>query len=341
MDLILHIGTEKTGSTTIQYALAARRDALLEEGILYPRLFGSENHMEIAVASMGYRSYDTVQIEELARTGMDLPTYEAALREQLNKEIRAAGPRTLLISNEHCHGRLSRREDVLRLVKLLGAPFDNVKVIVYLRRQDRMAVSQHSSRLRGGVMDEMLPTYGPKPPAYYDFHHLMSLYADVFGAEALVPRLFERDRLIGGDVVHDFFEIAGLPVSVPSVPKENLALSRQQARFLTLFNPLYPLLINDQLNPARGPIINAIYRTLPDGPSAKPARAAAEAFQRQFDEVNKLARDQFMPDLDRPSLFDDSFDDYPEIDDTDIPLTEAEMMQFVQGIWRQVMLVKK
>lgn len=332
MDLILHIGTEKTGSTSIQRALANCRDDLRDKGILYPRLFGSENHMEVAVAAMGPRPHDPLQLHELTRRGMDLPTYQARLQEQLAQEIRESGAKTLLISNEHCHGRLDTPMAVQNLAKLLGAPFGRVKVIVYMRRQDRMAVSMHSTRLREGDLGQILPHF-KTPPHYYSMYSIMSLYADLFGDAAIIPRLYERERLIGGDVVPDFFATAGFDIEPPAVPQANRSLSRQQARFLTMFNAQFPLIVDGKLNPDRGPVMAAIHHVLP-GPQAKPSRAAAEAFQEQFDEVNRRARDRFMPDLDRPSLFDTDFEDYPETGDTERPLTEEELMAFVTAIWR-------
>ena len=332
MKLILHIGTEKTGSTSIQRALAADRKTLAAHDILYPVLFGSENHMEVAVAAMGDRPADSLQIQELARTGLDIGGYTAALRAKLAQEISASGASTLLISNEHCHGRLNTLDAVERLAGLLGAPFTQVQVIVYLRRQDRMAVSLHSTRLKGGGSGKMLPQVD-KVPAYFDPHRLMATYAEVFGPAALAARLYERPRLVGGDVVQDFYAIAALGMDPPRVEAANLSLSRQQARFLTLFNARVPLIVEGRVNPARGPIVDAIYNVLP-GPAARPARDDARRFQAQFDVVNRLARDRFLPDLDRPTLFDDDFSEYPDSGDTDVPLTEAEFAAFAEALWR-------
>ncbi|WP_134726307.1 hypothetical protein [Paracoccus luteus] len=331
MDLILHIGTEKTGTTSIQQALAASRDALAERGILYPALLGTENHMEIAAAAMGPRANDSIQIQELARTGLDLPAYVDAVRARLAAEIEATGANTLLISNEHCHGRLDTPESVQRLAQLLGAPFRRVRVIVYLRRQDQMAVSLHSTRLKGGGTGAMLPQWGIVPQ-YYDPHGLMARYADVFGQAAITPRLYERNRLAGGDVVRDFFQTAELGIDPPAMTKANPSLSRAQARFLSLFNARVPLIVDRKVNPDRGPVVAAIIRVLP-GPPARPARAEAMRFQQQFDVVNRLARERFMPTLDRPTLFDDDFSAYPEAGDDDQPLTEEEFAAFAEALW--------
>lgn len=330
MKLTLHIGTEKTGSTSIQRTLAARRDDLLAHGILYPRLFGSENHTELAVAAMGPRPQDTLQIQEAARTGLDHAAYAAAVTRRLAEEIDAAGVSHLLLSNEHCHGRLNDPDSIRRILDVVGRPIDVAEIVVYLRRQDRMAISMHSTRLHNGGLGEMLPRFAA-PSAYYDFNLLMSNYAGVFGADAIRPRLFERDRLVGGDVVSDLFALLDLGPP-PAMGMANRSLSRQQARFLELFNARFPLIVEGGLNPERGPIMAAIHKVLP-GPPGRPSRGQAEAFQDQFAETNRLARDRFLPDLDRPSLFDDDFSGYPDHDETAQPLTEDEFMAFAAAIW--------
>lgn len=331
MKLTLHIGTEKTGSTSIQHALAARREELLAAGILYPRLFGSENHTEVAVAAMGPRPNDPLQIQETTHAGMDHAGYAEAVSRRLGEEIDAAGVETLLISNEHCHSRLTDLDSIRRILDVIGRPVTRVEVIVYLRRQDRMAVSMHSTRLRDGGRGTIFPVFR-EPPAYYDFHRLMANYAEVFGAGSIRARLFEREHLVGGDVVADFFALLGLAVSLPPAARANLSLSRQQARFLEMFNERFPLIVDGRLNPARGPVMAAVHKTL-RGQPGRPARAQAMAFQTQFADVNRLARDRFLPGLDRSTLFDDDFSDYPEQDETAWPLTEDELMAFTAALW--------
>lgn len=332
MKLILHIGTEKTGTTSIQHALARSRNELCHNGILYPKLLNTENHMEIAVVGMGLRSDDTIQIQELARTGNDLSAYLDAVRGALAAEIDVAKPHTLLISSEHLHSRLPDVEDVERLADFLGRDFDDVKVIVYLRRQDRMAVSLHSTRLKGGGIGEMLPIY-QVPPPYFDLNALLERYAAVFGAQAIVPRIYHRSELREGDVVKDFYASAGLGITPPEINNQNISVSRRQAQFLKLMNERLPLIEDGKINPARGPIFFAIHKVLP-GPAARPSRDEALRFQAQFDALNRLARDRFLPEVDPPTLFDDDFSSYPEVGDLGQPLTEGDFADFAEALWR-------
>ena len=53
MRLILHIGSDKTGTTSIQKALSLSRNYLAQKGVLYPQLENSDNHNLLAVSFMG------------------------------------------------------------------------------------------------------------------------------------------------------------------------------------------------------------------------------------------------------------------------------------------------
>jgi hypothetical protein len=56
-DLILHIGTSKTGSTSIQRVLSTQRPALEAQGVFYPKSPGNERHEFLAVQASTNRRH--------------------------------------------------------------------------------------------------------------------------------------------------------------------------------------------------------------------------------------------------------------------------------------------
>lgn len=340
MKLILHIGTEKTGTTSIQQALAVDRDRLAGQGILFPRLFGSSNHMELAVAAMTPSADDELQMIELGRQSETHEEYIQRLRAQLRSEIAQSGVDQVLLSNEHCHSRLRDPAAIARILSLFDTQPQEVEIFVYLRRQDRLAVSLHSTRLKGGGNDAVFPRTDAGPlPYYFDFEKLLNNYAQVFGAQSLRVRLYERAHLLDGDVVHDFYQAAGLGIQSARPPAANKSLSVTQSRFLELFNEIFPLIADGRLNTQRGPIYDAI-RNAGKGDSYRPARAAAQNFYDPFRVGNAAVRAAHFPDLDRETLFDEDFSEYPEAT-TYAPMTEAEFMEFVAAIWRYYMATRR
>jgi hypothetical protein len=52
IDVYLHIGTEKTGTTSIQAFLDRNRSRLRSQGVLYPELPGSNNQIALSAAAL-------------------------------------------------------------------------------------------------------------------------------------------------------------------------------------------------------------------------------------------------------------------------------------------------
>jgi len=90
--LVLHIGSWKTATTAIQEFLAARQDALIERGVLYPRS-GREGPRGPGPAHHGLRN----QVE--AAGGLNTPAMRRLLS-GLEDELRQSGCDTLLLSSE-------------------------------------------------------------------------------------------------------------------------------------------------------------------------------------------------------------------------------------------------
>ena len=330
--IILHIGVEKTGTTSIQSALAHDRDRLVTRGILYPRLFGSENHMEIPVHAMNDEINDELRQNELAKADCSLHDYRERLVERLGSEIAQSDCDTLLLSNEHCHSRLIAPGTLDRLKTLLDQFAPRVEIVVYLRRQDQLAVSLHSTRVKLGGHGPILPPVGEHGPGpYFNFRSLLRRYSHVFGQDAMRVRLFERDRLVGANVVTDFYHVAGLGLPAPDLPRANASLSARQNAFLERFNAIFPLMKDGRLNPMRGPIFDVVSNVCTGAPF-RPARADAVAFYKHFREGNDFVKQHYFPDIDRETLFEEDFDSYPEHADG-TALTEDDMFEFVTAIW--------
>ncbi|MEL4896014.1 hypothetical protein [Crocosphaera sp. Alani8] len=70
MRAFLHIGTEKTGTTTIQNFLVKNREKLLSRSYLYPSFSGRSNHSSLVV--LATKSDNFLDIHQLLK----LNTYE-------------------------------------------------------------------------------------------------------------------------------------------------------------------------------------------------------------------------------------------------------------------------
>lgn len=333
MKVLLHIGTEKTGTTSIQRALARARQVLASNKVLYPSLFGSENHMEIAAACRQGKGHDELQTIELAKFGSDdLSRYRTALQERLIEEVASGDFERVVISNEHCHSRLNNDASIENLLHFLEPIAHDVEVVVYIRRQDLVAVSLASTRVKLGGDGDLFPKSNTSAVEYYMYDKLIERYQRAFGHSSVKVRLFERDRLGGGDIVEDFFDVAQLGPPPPGRIKENASLSHAQLLFLSRFNREFPLLRSGKINDERGPIFRAI-QNVGLGSPFRPPRDQAIAFYEQFKDGNKCIRRDFFADIGRETLFEEDFHEYPEAP-SHVELTEETLFEFIAAIWR-------
>ena len=148
---VLHIGTEKTGSTSLQQLLASNRGVLRDAGVLYPLSAGSKNHTRLVAASLDDHVVDNTKAHIMAARSEDEPALRSNFCTDLLREM-TEGPdwHTLLLSSELIHSRLHTPTEIDRLLSYFGDHVDEVHIIAVLRRQDKLAVSRFSTAIRAG-----------------------------------------------------------------------------------------------------------------------------------------------------------------------------------------------
>jgi hypothetical protein len=250
------------------------------------------------------------------RTADDVLRFRGEVDGRFGRELaqRPRGADKIILSNEHIHSRLTTVEEAKCLHDFVQAHCEVAKVIVYLRRQDRVAVSLYSTRFR--VAATRLTPVFPKPakaiPPYYDYYRLLDLFSQVFGAEKLTIRVFEKEKLRDQDLLADFADVIGLRIDRQFTRPQwlNSGLRPSAIRFLAEFNRHVPWMIDGKLNPYRRDVLRAI-DTLFVGDAPLVSRSQAKKFYSQFRRRNEQTRERFLPAIAAP-LFSEGFDDYPE-----------------------------
>lgn len=306
---ILHIGTEKTGTTTLQAFLKQNRAALDRNGFHHPEFAGRINHTGLTAYASDDDVRDDLRIDLGIHDADDLAVFRRRFEVEAADEIARHRERVFVFSNEHCSSRLTTPGEVARLRDFLARHFERITVTVYLRRQDQVAVSLYSTLLKfGGDRWEILPDPRLRS-TYWDYDRLLALWADAFGAENVVPRIFDRAELFGGSVVSDFVRQWGLGQGFGDVRDTNESLQPHAGEFLRRLNTAFPGYVNGEFNRMRGEL-GARIGTLFPGRGPKPARAEAIAFYRKFAAPNEAVRARWFPS--RATLFSEDFSGYPE-----------------------------
>jgi hypothetical protein len=302
-DLILHIGQSKTGTSSIQRVLGARREKLAQIGVLYPLSPGWANH--------GLLPASLVPVAELGHfnpavwDGMAPAARLARFRREFSAELAAmpATARLLLISAEQMAGLLDTEARIAGLRDLLAPHVGAVRVVMYLRRQDSHYASGYTQALRvGEVGPPVLPKAGPEKRTDYDYAALLDRWARVFGEAAIVPRVFERDSLKNGDVVDDFMALCGIALDVPKDDpdrRSNLSLTPGGIDLVrAMAAHLGAAMDGGSVRWRR--FVQAANDAL-RGPGWRPSATEAAAFLARYAVVNEAVRTRWFPD--RATLF--------------------------------------
>lgn len=185
--IFLHIGLEKTGSTSIQHFLDSHAHDLAIHGFLYPQA-GIVNHGQHNLAFAAGFSTLSADIQVYRDLGVELESW----------------PGQVLLSSENFSIN-GNKQNVARLRDLLIPFAEETVILVYYRGQRDWLRSLYIERKRWGLDRDyddfcraVVPTYEALP----------ALWREQFGAKSVLTRGYQK----GNNVLADFTEVIGLPI---------------------------------------------------------------------------------------------------------------------------------
>jgi hypothetical protein len=320
MHCILHIGTEKTGSTAIQHFLHSNWHKLKQGGAHVCTSVGKPNNRSLPAAFMSEDKCDDFLRRHKLQDADDRRAWTKKLQRGLVEEISKAkkDSQIFVISSEHFHSRLTSPAEVSNFHEFLAPLFERVTVICYLRRQDHLAMSRYSEAMRAGhVHQSPLPKFAKNPhkrlPPYFDFAALLDRWAEFFGEENVQPQIYAKEELLDGNVIHDFLHITGLRLDNPNEPnvdKANMSLSAEaQAVLLGVNRKISESGAREASMRLRGKLVRYLQVNAP-GASRRPTAEEAEEFYKVFEASNNLVAKRW---FDKDQLFDTDFTNYPDL----------------------------
>ncbi len=207
--LILHIGTDKTGSTFIQNTLFNNRAKLMEHGVYYPESFVA-NH-SIPFHSI-FRKKKSIDFHVMNYYNC---TKKEEVSEKLEKqkklwielfEIFNANPNlhTFIISGEAlCHNM-----QVKETYEFVSKHFDKVDIFGYFREVTSFVNSLTKHKIRTRVWDFDMVNDSEVFDSLLEITVIkltrpLLLYEEFFGKESINLRLFNREYFINNDIIDD------------------------------------------------------------------------------------------------------------------------------------------
>lgn len=227
--IYLHIGTFKTGSTSLQRAMAANKDTLEQYNIYYGNYFEPiEAHSNLTYGLL----YEALQIKNIHEydqhprftnvSGMPREIIEG-IREQaeinncnaaiISHEALFADSYRTLTGLMAGHNQLIQ-DDVNRIMRemlftLLNRITRKIEVICYLRRQDLFMESQYNQFCKQPWYGHLgpIPTFSEfvnYEPITLDYYEEFMKWRGFVGKNKLTVRVYEKGQM-NGDIVKDFF----------------------------------------------------------------------------------------------------------------------------------------
>jgi hypothetical protein len=213
MQVIVHVGLPKTGSSSIQRYLAQHREEMRQGGVHYPDFDGEESHSALAVAvrenpELYWRS------KRRRHNGLSVPEWIENTMGKLRDCLAGATPSDLLILSSE--GLISSESavELQRLLGILNEYAAEVRVLAYIRNPVEHYPSAFQQALK-------MPTGQMDTPSKWMSGHSKRVAAllKALRKDQINLRVFSRSCLIKSDVIEDFRAYAG-KVSEKTLPAQ-------------------------------------------------------------------------------------------------------------------------
>jgi hypothetical protein len=263
--LVLHIGTHKTGSTTLQHLCWRNRDQLLKSGWLYPSNgrpkhgFRPGHHY----LSFGLAEGSAAQRPDWAK---QITTDDIVDEwKKLMEEISGYPDKNIVLSSEAigiC------KENAIRIIKDFTSDF-TVTVVIYLRNPLSYLISSYKQRVKKTGYTGNFREYAEKIISGGFYSGILERWSAVFGKDNINIRLYDKVCNSSG-LVYDFFKILDLPESVIRTLPRDLRLNVSPND-----NTIYILRVINRT-------IKFISNFLPEGHKIKPIRYVRNSKMSNF-----------------------------------------------------------
>jgi hypothetical protein len=239
---IIHIGTEKTGSTSIQSFLDVNRTSLVDQGVYILESPGDINQLGLAAYCIDDQP-DQQQQALLNLLSIHDPEkhhkWKARFKEKVIKELKTLPEDCRVIfTTEHFHSRVKKPEEVNSLLSLLEPYFGEYRVLAYLRRQDLLATSLFNEAIKMGNSNySIIPDRTTESSHFYNYFNFLKLWEGVFGRASIEAKFFETEKFYKNDLVEDFSSTCKIDTSsCIKLESSNESLSKEQQVLLVEFN---------------------------------------------------------------------------------------------------------
>jgi hypothetical protein len=296
LDLVLHIGSGKTGTSSLQVFLHRNRARLAELGYLYPETPGRTRHTRLGLFIQPDDSLDKRPTWERERLN-STEDFRETFRQRLFEEISESGLSRVVFSDEALYG--SPDSALERLHEFVDGFAASLRVVVYLRRQDDHLVSRYQQVVKVGEtrrLDER--TREMDFSRTYGYHPRLQKIRRILEPTEFVVRRFERENFAEGSLYQDFLNAAGIEVraqALEQVEPVNESLDVEAVEFLRILNIFRAENDAPDLPKQNRPLVAKLARAS-TGPTLTLPPAVLDEFMAQWEESNQRVAREMLGD---------------------------------------------
>lgn len=329
----IHIGLEKTGTTTLQEFFYLNKENLAKDNIHFMSSPGARNHTDLVAYA-----YDKTLGDLIVQKNLHTPVAKQAFREnflarfdnEINKTKKSGAH--LLVSSEHLSSRVFSKDEIRKLLSLFTENDYQPKIIVYLRRQDQYLLSTYSTWLKSGATADLnVKSYKRKR---YDYLSLLEMWSEVVGDEHLVVKIFERAKMHGNDLIQDFLKILEIKDSSAYIdpPADlNKSLDKSKLLFLKSINNLVPEVLDGHKNPMRGEMVKALEQ-MENTSKLSLDPGLSQAILDYYRQDNIIIKEKYFPGS-SGNLFDETIKTKSSEADQGDNLTKEKTVEIASALW--------
>jgi hypothetical protein len=242
--LYLHIGTTKTGTSSIQEFLKENREALTRQGYCFPKVQRKYPH------TCSNRNAHFLTANYFLKDGSH--------NTDLEKEVLLEGMSHLLQCFEQFDNIILSEEAIWRVSGytrkwlfpyLLEHSQQNgytVKIVVYLRRQDSYIISNWNQCIKHctgshctATLEDRVEQIIRKEKYVVNYAERLDEISGFFGKENLIVRRYEPDSWYHGSIIEDFLHAIGIELTedfLPPARMVNLSLQGNTIEIQRIIN---------------------------------------------------------------------------------------------------------
>jgi len=220
-NILLHIGTPKTGTSAIQKFLLENNTLLERQGYIYPLHSIDDN---------GIASGNGAQLIHLMKIGQ-----KNKAKNYLNSLMNKYKNKTIILSSENFYHEPNLTKKLV----------ENAKIIVYIREQsEQIRADYNQSIKRHGQIyffDKALNVALTNNYALYDFS-LLHYWSKLYGHNNIQIKIYDRKKFKNNNIINDFMETLGIQKNISLLNLQqnriNVSYYEDVLRFKLWFNRL-------------------------------------------------------------------------------------------------------